>query len=80
MAKKCNYHWSVEEISTITFRGNEAYNVVAFTAAQIPDIDGRKYPKRIGRRPLPGRNSDFVEDDLEKLIKEHNAEDCVFVL
>ncbi len=26
------------------YRGNEAYNVVAFTAAQIPDIDGRKYP------------------------------------
>ena len=26
------------------FRGNEDYNVVAFTAAQIPDIDGRKYP------------------------------------
>ena len=29
------------------YRDNEYYNVVAFTAAQIPDIDGRKYPKEL---------------------------------
>jgi len=29
------------------YRDNEFYNVVAFTAAQIPDIDGRKYPKEL---------------------------------
>ena len=29
------------------FRGNEAYEVVAFTATQIPDIDGRKYPAEL---------------------------------
>ena len=29
------------------YRGNEDYNVVAFTAAQIPDIDGRKYPTEL---------------------------------
>ena len=29
------------------FRDNEWYNVVAFTAAQIPDIDGRKYPPQL---------------------------------
>ena len=29
------------------FRDNELYNVVAFTAAQIPDIDGRKYPAEL---------------------------------
>ena len=29
------------------FRGNKDYKVVAFTAAQIPDIDGRKYPKEL---------------------------------
>ena len=33
------------------FRGNESYNVVAFTAAQIPDIDGRKYPKELPPTP-----------------------------
>ncbi|MDA3909745.1 MAG: cyclic 2,3-diphosphoglycerate synthase [Bacteroidales bacterium] len=60
------------------FRGNEAYNVVAFTAAQIPDIDGRKYPKELAGDLYPEGIPIFVEDDLEKLIKEHNAEDCVF--
>lgn len=29
------------------YRDNENYNVVAFTAAQIPDIDGRKYPPEL---------------------------------
>ncbi len=29
------------------YRGNEAYNVVAFTATQIPDIEGRKYPPEL---------------------------------
>jgi len=32
------------------FRGNKDYCVVAFTAAQIPDIDGRKYPASLGLR------------------------------
>lgn len=31
----------------VFFRGNANYNVVAFTATQIPDIDGRKYPKEL---------------------------------
>ncbi len=35
------------------FRGNKDYEVVAFTATQIPDIEGRLYPHRIGGRPLP---------------------------
>jgi len=60
------------------FRGNEAYNVVAFTAAQIPDIDGRKYPKELAGELYPEGIPIFAEPDLEKLIKEHNAEDCVF--
>jgi len=29
------------------FRNNQDYKVVAFTAAQIPDIDGRKYPAEL---------------------------------
>ena len=35
------------------FRDNENYNVVAFTAAQIPDIDGRKYPKELAGKLYP---------------------------
>ncbi|MEA1875201.1 MAG: cyclic 2,3-diphosphoglycerate synthase [Bacteroidota bacterium] len=60
------------------FRGNEAYNVVAFTAAQIPDIDGRKYPKELAGELYPEGIPIYTEDDLEKLIKEFKADDCVF--
>ncbi|NMD15631.1 MAG: GTPase, partial [Bacteroidales bacterium] len=34
------------------FRGKSSYNVVAFTAAQIPDIDGRKYPPQLAGEDL----------------------------
>jgi predicted GTPase len=60
------------------FRGNEAYNVVAFTAAQIPDIDGRKYPKELAGDLYPEGIPIYAEADLEKLIKELKVEDCVF--
>lgn len=60
------------------FRGNEAYNVVAFTAAQIPDIDGRKYPKELAGELYPQGIPIYAEADLVKLIKEHNVDDCVF--
>lgn len=61
------------------FRGNANYNVVAFTAAQIPDIDGRKYPKELAGEDLyPYGIPIFAEQDLPKLIKDLNVDDCVF--
>ncbi len=60
------------------FRGNEDYNVVAFTAAQIPDIDGRKYPAELAGNLYPDGIPIFAEEDLPKLIKELNVDDCVF--
>ncbi|PKP45572.1 MAG: GTPase [Bacteroidetes bacterium HGW-Bacteroidetes-11] len=61
------------------FRGNANYNVVAFTAAQIPDIDGRKYPKELAGEDLyPAGIPIFAEEDLPKLIKELKVDDCVF--
>lgn len=60
------------------YRGNEDYNVVAFTAAQIPDIDGRKYPAGLAGELYPDGIPIYVEADLVKLIKEHNIDDCVF--
>jgi len=60
------------------YRGNEAYNVVAFTAAQIPDIDGRKYPAELAGDLYPEGISIYAEEDLTKLIKENNIDDCVF--
>ena len=60
------------------FRDNSEYNVVAFTAAQIPDIDGRKYPAELAGSLYPDGIPIYAEEDLTKLIKEHCIDDCVF--
>lgn len=61
------------------FRGNADYNVVAFTAAQIPDIDGRKYPKELAGEDLyPAGIPIYAQEDLPKLIKDLKVDDCVF--
>jgi predicted GTPase len=60
------------------FRGNEAYNVVAFTAAQIPDIDGRKYPAELAGNAYPDGIPIYAEEDLPKLIKDLKVVECVF--
>ncbi|HAF27854.1 MAG TPA: GTPase [Bacteroidales bacterium] len=60
------------------YRDNADYNVVAFTAAQIPDIDGRKYPAELAGSLYPAGIPIYSQDNLEKLIKDLNVEDCVF--
>jgi len=60
------------------YRGNELYNVVAFTAAQIPDIDGRKYPKELAGDLYPEGIPIYAEGDLPKLIKDFKVDECVF--
>jgi predicted GTPase len=60
------------------YRGNEAYNVVAFTATQIPDIEGRKYPAELAGELYPDGIPIYAEEDLARLIKELKADDCVF--
>ena len=60
------------------FRGNEAYNVIAFTAAQIPDIDDRKYPAVLAGELYPEGIPIVPEEQLTDLIKAHNVDFCVF--
>ncbi|MCL2046006.1 MAG: cyclic 2,3-diphosphoglycerate synthase [Oscillospiraceae bacterium] len=60
------------------YRDNPAYNVVAFTAAQIPDIADRKYPAALAGELYPDGIPIYPQDDLEKLIKELEADECVF--
>ncbi|MDA3954739.1 MAG: cyclic 2,3-diphosphoglycerate synthase [Bacteroidales bacterium] len=60
------------------YRDNEDYNVVAFTAAQIPDIDGRKYPAELAGKLYPKGISIYSEDELVRLIKELKVDVCVF--
>src|SRR5512136_266313 len=60
------------------FRNNEAYEVVAFTAAQIPDIAGRSYPPELAGKLYPKGIPIYDEKDLPKLIKKLKADECVF--
>ncbi len=60
------------------YRDDENSNVVAFTAAQIPDIDGRKYPKELAGKLYPNGIPIYLESELARLIKELNIDDCVF--
>lgn len=60
------------------FREKETYNVVAFTAAQIPNIDGRLYPKELSGELYPDGISIYPEEDLEKLIRDNDVEQVIF--
>ena len=60
------------------YRDNPAYKVEAFTAAQIPDIAGRKYPAALAGELYPDGIPIFAQDDLERLIGEYNIDECVF--
>jgi predicted GTPase len=60
------------------YRNNDAYNVVAFTAAQIPDIEGRKYPAELSGELYPNGIPIHAEEDLAKLISDLDVDDCVF--
>lgn len=60
------------------FRDNKEYNVVAFTAAQIPDIDGRKYPAELAGSLYPEGIPIFAETELARLIKELEVKTCIF--
>jgi len=60
------------------YRNNPAYKVVAFTAAQIPDIAGRKYPPALAGELYPEGIPIHAQDELEALIKSLEADECVF--
>ncbi len=59
------------------FRNNPHYNVVAFTAAQIPGIAERIYPKQLAGRLYPRGIHIHRESELRRLIKKHDV-DYVF--
>jgi len=62
----------------VHFRDNEDYNVVAFTATQIPDIEGRIYPAELAGKLYPDGIPIEAESDLEKLIAERDVDIVVF--
>jgi predicted GTPase len=62
----------------VCFRGNRAYVVVAFTAAQIPTIEGRSYPPALAGDAYPAGIPIHPEADLDRLVREQQVEQVVF--
>ncbi len=60
------------------YRDNEDYEVVAFTATQIPDIEGRTYPTELAGSLYPGGIPILAEADLEDVIKKNNVDEVWF--
>jgi predicted GTPase len=60
------------------FRGNRDYEVVAFTATQIPDIEGRLYPHELAGDLYPNGIPIQAEEELAELIQKHDVEQVVF--
>ena len=62
----------------VIYRDNELYNVVAFTATQIPNISGRKYPATLAGKLYPDGIPIFEEKEIEDLIRKYDVEEVVF--
>ncbi len=62
----------------VFFRDNPAYQVVAFTATQIPNIDDRKYPAALAGKLYPDGIEIYPENDLVGLIQDLKVDEVVF--
>lgn len=62
----------------VYFRNNPDYEIVAFTATQIPEIEGRTYPVQLAGSLYPAGIPIYGENELERLTKEHAVEQVIF--
>ena len=62
----------------VVYRQDPSHKVLAFTAAQIPDIDGRRYPPELSGPLYPEGLPIHAEEELEQLIRELEVEEVVF--
>ncbi|MCD6117499.1 GTPase [bacterium] len=62
----------------VYYRDNEEFEVVAFTATQIPDIEGRKYPAELAGKLYPNGIPIVAEEELVSLIDKNSIDDVVF--
>lgn len=60
------------------FRDDDSVRVVGFTATQIPDIDGRRYPAELAGPNYPEGLPIWEEDEMEALIHEHHIDAVLF--
>ena len=62
----------------VYYKNNNNYDVVAFTATQIPNIDSRKYPAELSGKYYPKGIPIYSENKLSELIKKHQIDEVVF--
>ncbi len=62
----------------VLYRNNADVEIVAFTATQIPDIDGRKYPTELAGKLYPKGIPIYDEKQLVELIKKHKVDEVIF--
>lgn len=62
----------------VYFRDNQRYQVIGFTATQIPDIDGRRYPPELSGDLYPEGIPIYADDRLADLIREHAVDLVAF--
>jgi predicted GTPase len=62
----------------VVYRDNARYEVVAFTATQIPNIDDRKYPASLAGKLYPKGIPILAEQDLESIIRKERIDEVVF--
>ncbi len=62
----------------VCFRDNSDYRIIAFTAAQIPDIEDRKYPPGLSGESYPDGIPIYPEEELSSLIKKHDICEVFF--
>jgi predicted GTPase len=62
----------------VLYRDDPRYHVVAFTAAQIPNIAGRRYPASLSGAFYPEGIPIYEEKDLENLIRKYHVDEVVF--
>ncbi len=62
----------------VVFRRDPQYEVIAFTAAQIPNIEGRRYPPELAGELYPEGLPIYPEEELERLIEQYEIDQVVF--
>jgi predicted GTPase len=62
----------------LVYRDRKDYEVVAFTATQIPNIDGRVYPAALAGELYRNGIPIVAEDELEAVIVQNRADEVVF--
>jgi len=62
----------------VCFRNNPLYEVVAFTATQIPNIEGRTYPPELAGELYPAGIPIYPEEELDKLVRDLGIDQVVF--